>query len=137
VPFEKNDAANIQKSNSVNHPNPCATIRKARILEGTPATRNPDKKKRHWSKRWHTSKNDLYKFDSQFSIEFKNKIKVRRLPSKKHSFSVFIILRHTAYIPQHPPNVQQKHSYHPEKPKSWFLQQQTSHGALPRLWDTL
>jgi hypothetical protein len=31
------DAANIQKSNSVNHFNLCATIWKVRIFEGTPA----------------------------------------------------------------------------------------------------
>jgi hypothetical protein len=50
------DAANIQKSNSVNHFNLCVTIWKVRIFEGTPAIRNCDKKK--------TSNNDLYKFDS-------------------------------------------------------------------------
>jgi hypothetical protein len=33
------DAANIQKSNSVNHFNRCATIWKVRIFEGTPAIR--------------------------------------------------------------------------------------------------
>jgi hypothetical protein len=46
------DAANIQKSNSVNHFNLCATIWKVRIFEGTD------------QKRWQISKNDLYKFDS-------------------------------------------------------------------------
>jgi hypothetical protein len=39
------DAANIQKSNSVNHFNLCATIWKVRIFEGTPAIRNSGKKK--------------------------------------------------------------------------------------------
>jgi hypothetical protein len=39
------DAANIQKSNSVNHFNLCATIWKVRIFEGTPAIRNSRKKK--------------------------------------------------------------------------------------------
>jgi hypothetical protein len=38
------DAANIQKSNSVNHFNLCATIWKVRIFEGTPAIRNSGKK---------------------------------------------------------------------------------------------
>jgi hypothetical protein len=38
------DAANIQKSNSVNHFNLCATIWKVRIFEGTPAIRNSAKK---------------------------------------------------------------------------------------------
>jgi hypothetical protein len=38
------DAANIQKSNSVNHFNLCATIWKVRIFEGTPAIRNTGKK---------------------------------------------------------------------------------------------
>jgi hypothetical protein len=38
------DAANIQKSNSVNHFNLCATIWKVRIFEGTPAIRNCGKK---------------------------------------------------------------------------------------------
>jgi hypothetical protein len=38
------DAANIQKSNSVNHFNLCATIWKVRICEGTPAIRNSGKK---------------------------------------------------------------------------------------------
>jgi hypothetical protein len=39
------DAANIQKSNSINHFNLCATIWKVRIFEGTPAIRNSGKKK--------------------------------------------------------------------------------------------
>jgi hypothetical protein len=39
------DAANIQKSNSVNHFNLCATI--WNDFEGTPAIRNSGKKKRH------------------------------------------------------------------------------------------
>jgi hypothetical protein len=38
------DAANIQKSNSVNYFNLCATIWKVRIFEGTPAIRNFGKK---------------------------------------------------------------------------------------------
>jgi hypothetical protein len=38
------DAANIQKSNSVNYFNLCATIWKVRIFEGTPAIRNSGKK---------------------------------------------------------------------------------------------
>jgi hypothetical protein len=38
------DAANIQKSNSVNHFNLRATIWKVRIFEGTPAIRNSGKK---------------------------------------------------------------------------------------------
>jgi hypothetical protein len=38
------DAADIQKSNSVNHFNLCATICKVRIFERTPAIRNSGKK---------------------------------------------------------------------------------------------
>jgi hypothetical protein len=57
------DAANIQKSNSVNHLNLCA-IWKIRIFEGTPAIRNSGKKSPTDQKRWQISKNDLYKFDS-------------------------------------------------------------------------
>jgi hypothetical protein len=38
------DAANIQKLNSANHFNLCATIWKVRIFEGTPAIRNSGKK---------------------------------------------------------------------------------------------
>jgi hypothetical protein len=38
------DAANIQKSNSVNHFNLCAMIWKVRIFEGTPEIRNSGKK---------------------------------------------------------------------------------------------
>jgi hypothetical protein len=38
------DAANIQKSNSVNHFNLCAMIWKVRIFEGTLAIRNSGKK---------------------------------------------------------------------------------------------
>jgi hypothetical protein len=85
------DAANIQKSNSVNHFNLCATIWKVRIFEGTPAIRNSGKKSATDQKRWQISKNDLYIFDSYFSIEFKNKIKLGRFRLKKHNFSVFII----------------------------------------------
>jgi hypothetical protein len=58
------DAANIQKSNSVNHFNLCATIWKVRIFEGTPAIRNSGKKRATDQKRWQISKNDLYKFGS-------------------------------------------------------------------------
>jgi hypothetical protein len=82
------DAANIQKSNSVNH---------FEILVKKSATDQ---------KRWQVSKKDLYKFYSEFSIEFKNKIKLGRFRLKKHNFIVFIILRHTVYIPQYFPNVQ-------------------------------
>jgi hypothetical protein len=57
------DAANIQKSNSVNHFNLCATISKLRIFEGTPAFRNSGKKGATDQKRWQISKNELYKFD--------------------------------------------------------------------------
>jgi hypothetical protein len=100
------DGANIQKSNSFNHFNLCATIWKIRIFEGTPAIRNSGKKSATDQKGWQISKNDPYKFDSQFSIEFKNKIKLGRFRLKKHNFSVFIILRHTVYIPQYFRNVQ-------------------------------
>jgi hypothetical protein len=82
------DAANIQKSNSVIHFNLCATIWKVRIFEGTPAIRNSGKKSTTDQKRW------------------KNKIKLGRFRLKKHNFSVFLILRHTVYIPQYFPNVQ-------------------------------
>jgi hypothetical protein len=58
------DAANIQISNSVNHFYLRATIWKVRIFEGTPAIRNSGKKSATDQKRWQTSKNDLYKFDS-------------------------------------------------------------------------
>jgi hypothetical protein len=58
------NAANIQKSNSVNHFNLCATIWNVRIFEGTPAIRNSGKKSATDQKRWQVSKNDLYKFDS-------------------------------------------------------------------------
>jgi hypothetical protein len=58
------DAANIQKSNSVNHFNLCVTIWKVRIFEGTPALRNSGKKSAPDQKRWQISKNDMYKFDS-------------------------------------------------------------------------
>jgi hypothetical protein len=40
------DATNIQKSNSVNHFNLCATIWKVRIFERTPGIRHYGKKKR-------------------------------------------------------------------------------------------
>jgi hypothetical protein len=58
------DAANIQKSNSVNHFNLCATIWKVRIFEGTPAIRNSGKKSATDQKRLQINKNDLHKFDS-------------------------------------------------------------------------
>jgi hypothetical protein len=58
------DAANIQKSNSANHFNLCATIWKVRIFEGTPAIRNSGKKSATDQKLWQISKNDLYKFNS-------------------------------------------------------------------------
>jgi hypothetical protein len=58
------NAANIQKSNGVNHFNLCATIWKVRIFEGTPAIRNSGKKRATDQKRWQISKNDLHKFDS-------------------------------------------------------------------------
>jgi hypothetical protein len=48
-------------------------------------------------KRWQISKNDLCRFDSQFSIESKNEIKLGRFHLKKHNFSVFIILGHCIY----------------------------------------
>jgi hypothetical protein len=38
------DVANIQKSNTVNYFNLCATIWKVRIFEGIPAIRNSGKK---------------------------------------------------------------------------------------------
>jgi hypothetical protein len=58
------NAANIQKSNSVNHFNLCGTIWKVRIFEGTPEIRNSGKKSTTDQKRWQISKNDLYKYDS-------------------------------------------------------------------------
>jgi hypothetical protein len=100
------DAANIQESNSVNYFNLCATIWKVRIFEGTPAIRNSSKKSATDQKRWEISKNDLCRFDSQFSIEFKNEIKLGRFHLKKHNFSVFIILGQPVYIPQYFPNMQ-------------------------------
>jgi hypothetical protein len=100
------DAANIQESNNVNYFNLCATIWKVGIFEGTPAIRNSGRKSATDQKRWQISKNDLCRFDSQFSIESKNEIKLGRFHLKKHNFSVFIKLRHTVYIPQYFPNVQ-------------------------------
>jgi hypothetical protein len=91
------DAANIQKSKSINHFNLCGTIWKVRIFEGTPVIRNSGKKSATHQKRWQISKNDLYRFDSEFSIESKNEIKLGKFHLKKHNFSVFIILRHTVY----------------------------------------
>jgi hypothetical protein len=55
------DAANIRKSNSVNHFNLCATIWKVRIFEGTPAFRNSGKKRATDQKQWQISENDLNK----------------------------------------------------------------------------
>jgi hypothetical protein len=72
------DAANIEKSNSVNHLNLCATIWKVRIFERTAVIRNFGKRSATDQKRWQISKNDLYKFDSLFSMELKNKIKLGR-----------------------------------------------------------
>jgi hypothetical protein len=46
------DAANIQKSNSINHFNLCATIWKVRIFERTPAFRNSSKKSPTDQKPW-------------------------------------------------------------------------------------
>jgi hypothetical protein len=57
-------------------------------------------------KRWQISKNDLCRFDSQFSIESKNEIKLGRFHLTKHNFSVFVILGHLVYIPQYFPNMQ-------------------------------
>jgi hypothetical protein len=68
---------------------------KVQIFEGTPAIRNSGKKKSSTDQqRWQISKNDLCRFDSQFSIESKNEIKLGRFPLKKHNFGVFIILGH-------------------------------------------
>jgi hypothetical protein len=72
------NAANIQESNSVNYFTLCPTIWKVRIFEGTPAIRNSGKKSATDQKRWEISKNDLRSFDSQFSIESKNEIKLGR-----------------------------------------------------------
>jgi hypothetical protein len=58
------NAANIQKSNSVNHFNLCLTIWMVGIFEEIPAIRNSGKKSATDQKRWQVSKNDLYKFDS-------------------------------------------------------------------------
>jgi hypothetical protein len=99
------DAASIQKSNSGNHFNLCATIWKVRIFEGTPAIWNSGKKSASDQKRWQISKKDLCGFDSQFIIESKNEIKLGRFHLKKHNFSVFIILGHPVYIPQYFPNM--------------------------------
>jgi hypothetical protein len=77
------DAENIQESNSVNYFNLCATIWKVRIFEGTPAIRNSGKKYATDQKWWQISKNGLCRFDSQFSIEFKNEIKLGRFHLKK------------------------------------------------------
>jgi hypothetical protein len=58
-------------------------------------------------KRWQINKNDLCRFDSQFSVESKNEIKLGWFHlKKKHNFSVFIILGHAVYIPQYFPNMQ-------------------------------
>jgi hypothetical protein len=100
------DAANIQESNSVNYFNLCVTIWKVRIFEGTPVIRNSGEKSATDQKRWQISKNDLCRFDSQFSIESENEIKLGRFNLKKHNFSVFIIMGHLVYIPQYFPNMQ-------------------------------
>jgi hypothetical protein len=71
------DAANIQESNSVHYFNLCATIWKVRIFEGTQFGILV-KKSATDEKRWQISKNDLCRFDSQFSIESKNEIKLGR-----------------------------------------------------------
>jgi hypothetical protein len=97
------DAANIQESNSVNYFNLCATIWKVQILEETLAIRNSGKKANTDQKRWQIS---MCGFDSQFSIESKNEVKLGRFHLKKHNFSVFIILGHPVYIPQYFPNMQ-------------------------------
>jgi hypothetical protein len=76
------------------------------FLKGPPAIRNSDKKSATDQKRWQISKNDLCRFDSQFSIESKTEIKLGRFHFKKHNFSVFIILGHPVYIPQSFPNMQ-------------------------------
>jgi hypothetical protein len=91
------DAANIQKSNNVNHFDLCATIWEVRIFERAPAIRNFGKKSATDQKRWQISKKDLYKFDLSFCIEFKTEFKLGRFRLKKHSFSVFIILRRTVH----------------------------------------
>jgi hypothetical protein len=67
---------------------------------------NSGKKSATDQKRWQISKNDLCRFDLQFSIESKNEIKLGRFYLKKHNFSVFIILGHPVYIPQYFPNMQ-------------------------------
>jgi hypothetical protein len=100
------DTANIQESNSVNYFNLCLTFWKVRIFERTPVIRNSSKKSATDQKRWQISKNDLYRFDSEFSIESKNEIKLGKFHLKKHDFSVFTILGQPIYIPQYFPNVQ-------------------------------
>jgi hypothetical protein len=101
------DAPNIEESNSVNYFNSCATIWKVRIFEGTPTIRNSGLKSATDQKRWQINKNDLCRFDSQFSVESKNEIKLGWFHlKKKHNFSVFIILGHAVYIPQYFPNMQ-------------------------------
>jgi hypothetical protein len=62
------NAANIQESNSVNYFNLCGTIWKVRIFERTLAIRYSGKKSATDQKRWQIRKNDLCRFDSQFSI---------------------------------------------------------------------
>jgi hypothetical protein len=83
------DAANIQESNSFNYFNLCATIWNVRIFEGTPAIRNSCKESATDQKQWQISKNALCRFDSAFSIESKNEIKLGRFHLKKHNFSDF------------------------------------------------
>jgi hypothetical protein len=64
------------------------------LKEGTPAIRNSGKKNVTDQKRWEISKNNLCRFDSQFSIESKNEIKLGRyLPLKKTIFVVSMEMR--------------------------------------------
>jgi hypothetical protein len=58
------DAANIQKSNSVNRFDLCAAVWRVRIFEGTPAIRNSGGEGATDQKRWQVGKSDLYGFDS-------------------------------------------------------------------------
>jgi hypothetical protein len=56
-------------------------------LEGTnfrrtPAIRNSGEKSATDQKRWQINKNDLCRFDSQFSIESKNEVKLGRFHLK-------------------------------------------------------
>jgi hypothetical protein len=53
------------------------------LLHWSKAFRNSGKESATDQKRWQISKNDLCRFDSQFSIESKNEIKLGRLHLKK------------------------------------------------------